>query len=104
MSHALSIIGIGFQKNFIVILTIFHHEVVKCLFPGGIGFSMLVSKSTVEHLNLAYILRFPLLLLLMSSISIDETKCFHSFCDLKTVKNYFVPFDRGLIKVQLEGR
>ena len=32
----------------------------KCLFPGGIGSSMLVLFSLVEHFNLAYILRFLL--------------------------------------------
>ena len=45
---------IGFQKIFIFILTIFHHQMIKCLFPGDIGSSMLVLFSLVEHLNLAY--------------------------------------------------
>ena len=53
-------IAIGLQKNFIFILTIFHYQVIKCLFPGGIGSSMLVLFSLVEHFNLAYILRFLL--------------------------------------------
>ena len=53
-------IAIRLQKNFIFILTIFHYQVIKCLFPGGIGSSMLVLFNLVEHFNLAYILRFLL--------------------------------------------
>lgn len=79
MSHALSIVlqvqtqcvhhypfSIGFRTNFMFVLTIFNHQVIKRLFPGGIGSSVLVSFSQVEHLNLAYIQRFPPLTPLMT--------------------------------------
>ena len=81
MSHALSIVlqgltqcvhhepfGKGFKK-ISSFLTIFHHQVTKCLFPGSIGSFMVVSFSPVEHLNLVLV---SAILLLMSLMTVDE--------------------------------
>ena len=73
-----------------------------CLFPGGIGSSMQVSFTPVVHLNSAYILRFSLFYCWCHRWHWCG-ECFHGFCDLKTVKNYFVPFDRWHILAQFEG-